>query len=112
LNGNVGYSKEYIKYKLPKRSRLLLSSGGDRPVLDEGSGGNSVFARAFLDELETNEGILSTPELFSRISKRVEIAAAKNEFVQTPEFKSIKGAGHEVGDFFFVPLTKAVGARL
>ncbi len=104
LNGNVAYSKEYIEYKLPKRSRLLLSSGGDHPVLDEGSGGNSVFARAFLDELEANEGILSSPELFKRISKRVELAAAKNEFVQKPEFKSIKGAGHEVGDFFFVPI--------
>jgi uncharacterized caspase-like protein/uncharacterized coiled-coil protein SlyX len=103
LNKDVAYSKEYIQYKLPKRSRLLLSSGGDRPVLDEGSGGNSVFARAFLDELEANETILSSPELFSRIRKRVEVAAAKNKFVQQPEFKSIKGAGHEVGDFFFVP---------
>ena len=103
LSKEVAYSKEYIEYKLPKRSRLLLSSGGDRPVLDEGSGGNSVFARAFLDELEANEGILSSPELFSRIRKRVEVAAAKNKFVQQPEFKSIKGAGHEVGDFFFVP---------
>lgn len=103
LNKDVAYSKEYIQYKLPKRSRLLLSSGGDRPVLDEGSGGNSVFARAFLDELEANESILSSPELFSRIRKRVEVAAAKNKFVQQPEFKSIKGAGHEVGDFFFVP---------
>jgi uncharacterized protein len=103
LSKEVTYSKEYIEYKLPKRSRLLLSSGGDRPVLDEGSGGNSVFARAFLDELEANEGILSSPELFSRIRKRVEVAAAKNKFVQQPEFKSIKGAGHEVGDFFFVP---------
>lgn len=117
LNGNVAYSQEYIKYKLPKRSRLLLSSGGDRPVLDEGSGGNSVFARAFLDELEANDGILSSPELFARIRKRVEIAAAKNSFVQTPEFKSIKGAGHEVGDFFFVPQSedlrsKALGSRL
>jgi len=26
--------------------------------------------------------------------------------VQTPQFKSIKGAGHEVGDFFFVPRAK------
>lgn len=103
LNDKVTYSKEYIKFKLPKRSRLLLASGGDKPVLDEGSGGNSVFARAFLDELENNQGILSSPELFSRIRKRVEIAAQKNEFVQVPEFKSIKGAGHEVGDFFFVP---------
>ena len=107
LNDKVSYSKEYIKFKLPKRSRLLLSSGGDKPVLDEGSGGNSVFARAFLDELEANQGILSSPELFSRIRKRVEVAAAKNKFVQTPEFKSIKGAGHEVGDFFFVPRQKS-----
>ena len=103
LNDKVTYSKDYIKFKLPKRARLLLSSGGDKPVLDEGSGGNSVFARAFLDELENNEGILSSPELFSRIRKRVEVAAQKNKFVQVPEFKSIKGAGHEVGDFFFVP---------
>jgi uncharacterized protein len=109
LNDKVSYSKEYIKYKLPKRARLLLSSGGDKPVLDEGSGGNSVFARAFLDELEANQGILSSPELFSRVRKRVEVAAAKNKFVQTPEFKSIKGAGHEVGDFFFVPRSKAPG---
>nr|WP_298717551.1 caspase family protein [uncultured Steroidobacter sp.] len=103
LNDKVTYSRDYIKFKLPKRARLLLSSGGDKPVLDEGSGGNSVFARAFLDELESNQGILSSPELFSRIRKRVEVAAQRNKFVQTPEFKSIKGAGHEVGDFFFVP---------
>jgi uncharacterized protein len=110
VGGDTPYSKEYIKYKLPKRARLLLSSGGDRPVLDEGSGGNSVFARAFLDELESNQGVLASPELFSRIRKRVEIAAARNKFVQTPEFKSIKGAGHEVGDFFFVPRQR--GARV
>ena len=103
LNDKVSYSKEYIKYKLPKRSRLLLASGGDKPVLDEGGGANSVFAKAFLDELENNTGILSSPELFSRIRKNVELAAAKNKFVQSPEFKSIKGAGHEVGDFFFIP---------
>src|SRR5690606_313790 len=62
LNDKVAYSQAYLKFKLPKRSRLLLSSGGDRPVLDEGSGGHSVFARAFLDELENNQGILSAPE--------------------------------------------------
>lgn len=103
VDGSVGYSEDYIKFKLPKRSRLLLTSGGDRPVLDIGGGDNSVFARAFLDELESNQGILPAPELFSRIRKRVESVAATNEFVQVPTFKSIKGAGHEVGDFFLVP---------
>ncbi|MFL6550334.1 MAG: caspase family protein [Povalibacter sp.] len=107
MNDKVSYSRDYVMYKLPKRSRLLLTSGGDSPVLDEGGGGNSVFARAFLDELENNTGILSSPELFSRVRKRVEVAAAHNKFVQTPEFKSIKGAGHEIGDFFFVPKAKS-----
>ena len=79
LNDKVAYSKEYIKFKLPKRSRLLLSSGGDKPVLDEGSGGNSVFARAFLDELEANTGIMSSPELFSRIRKRVEVVGGEEQ---------------------------------
>ena len=101
--GGGGYTKEYIAYKLPKRSRLLISSGGDQPVLDAGGGANSVFAHAFITELEANQGILPTPELFSRISKRVETGAVQNKFAQKPEFKSIKGAGHEVGDFFFVP---------
>jgi hypothetical protein len=103
FDSKVGYTEDYVKYKLAKRSRMLLSSGGDQPVLDTGGGVHSVFARAFLDELENNRQILSTPELFSRIQKRVEAAAASNKFVQTPEFKSIKGAGHELGDFFFVP---------
>jgi hypothetical protein len=102
-DNKVAYSREYIEFKLPKRSRLLMTSGGDQPVLDAGGGENSVFASAFLDELESNSGILSAPELFARIRKHVQAIAARNKFVQTPEFKAIKDAGHEVGDFFFVP---------
>jgi uncharacterized protein len=103
FDSKVGYTEDYLTYKLAKRSRMLLSSGGDQPVLDTGGGVHSVFARAFLDELENNQQIMSTPELFSRLQKRVQAAAAQNKFVQTPQFKSIKGAGHELGDFFFVP---------
>lgn len=94
---------EFLRYKLGKRSRLLLASGGDRPVLDEGGDGHSVFARAFLDELETNDGLLASPDLFLRIRDRVELAAQRSGFDQRPELKTIKAAGHEVGDFFFVP---------
>ena len=103
FDSKVGYTEDYLTYKLAKRSRMLLSSGGDEPVLDTGGGIHSVFARAFLDELDTNQQILSTPELFSRLQKRVQASASQNKFVQTPQFKSIKGAGHELGDFFFVP---------
>jgi uncharacterized protein len=94
---------EFLRFKLDKRARLLLSSGGDRPVLDEGGGEHSVFARAFFDELEHNDRLLSSPELFLRVRDRVNHRAAELAFEQAPDFKTIKAAGHEVGDFFFVP---------
>lgn len=96
-------SLDYLRFKLPKRARLLISSGGDKPVLDEGGQGNSVFSRAFLDVLEQNRSVLSAPALFFQLQSRVKAAAARSGFDQVPEFKSIKGAGHEIGDFFFVP---------
>ena len=97
------FSLDYVKYKLPKRTRLLLASGGDQPVLDAGGQGDSVFARAFLDVLGANSGILSTPSLFAQLQARVKTGAARNNFTQVPEFKAIKSAGHELGDFFFIP---------
>ncbi len=100
-------SSEYLKYKLPKRARLLLSSGGDQPVLDAAAGqDNSVFARAFLQALETNTAVLSTPALFDRIRDQVKQEAQRSAFLQAPDLKTIKSAGHEMGDFFFVPLGK------
>lgn len=94
---------DFFKFKLKKRARLLLSSGGDRPVLDGGGGNNSVFAKAFFDELEQNDGLLAAPQLYLRVKDRVTVAARAVDFQQEPDFKTIKAAGHEVGDFFFVP---------
>jgi hypothetical protein len=105
LDNNTQFSLDYVKFKLPKRARLLLASGGDEPVLDSAGGGNSLFATAFLDILEKNTELLPSPALFSKVQARVKAAAGQSQFKQAPEFKSIKGAGHEVGDFFFVPLS-------
>jgi hypothetical protein len=93
----------YMRYKLARRSRLLLTSGGDAPVLDNGGGKNSVFAHAFIDVLSSADRILTAPEVYGAIRQRVEKAAATMQFKQAPELKAIKEAGHEVGDFFFVP---------
>jgi len=99
------YDADYLRYKLPKRARLLLSSGGDSPVLDNlGGQGHSIFARAFLDVLESNDRIIAGPDLFIQVRDMVSSGARAVEFNQEPEFKAIKGAGHEVGDFFFVPV--------
>ncbi len=106
LDNNAQFSLDYVKFKLPKRSRLLLSSGGDEPVLDSGGNGDSVFARAFIDVLASNTALLPSPALFLEVKARMKTETAALHVQEQPEFKTIKGAGHEVGDFFFVPRTR------
>lgn len=103
VQGAPEYTDEFMRYKLPKRSRLLLSSGGDKPVLDEGDSGHSVFASVLLQTLEENKEVISGPQLYSAIDERIRARAERSGFSQRAEYKVIKGAGHEVGDFFFVP---------
>ncbi len=85
------------------RSRTVLTSGGLRPVLDEGGGGYSVFARAFLRVLELNAGSLSGAELHREVAARVRFAARALGFRQKPEYAPIQYAGHEAGDYVLNP---------
>lgn len=100
-------SVEFLRYKANKRSRLLLTSGGDQPVLDSAGGKHSIFTTAFLDTLGNNREILTGPQLFKAIQARVVKDSKAAGFKQAPEYKAIKGAGHEVGEFFFVPKKKS-----
>jgi uncharacterized caspase-like protein len=97
------YNEAQFRFKLQRKSRLLISSGGDEPVLDNAGQGNSVFAKAFLDVLESNTKILAGPELFIRVRDLVRVGARAVDFEQEPEFKTIDFTGNEFGDFFFVP---------
>jgi len=101
--GEGNYTDEYIKWKMPKRSRLVISSGGDYPIVEDAERLNSVFARALLETLESNDQVLTAPELFLRIRSLVRRAAGEARLAPDPELKALKDAGHEVGDFFFVP---------
>lgn len=105
-DGQVELSEAFFNFKLPRKARLLLSSGGDRPVLDNAGGNNSVFARAFLEVLQSNSKILRGPELFLKVRDLVDARSNAVDFDQQPEFKAIKLAGHEAGDFFFIPQTQ------
>lgn len=97
------YDERYLRYKLAKKSRLLLASGTDSPVLDNPGDGHSIFARAFIEVLSDNKQLMAGPELFVKVNQKISTRMQTMEFEQKPEFKAIKGAGHEVGDFFFVP---------
>ena len=89
----------WLKRMNGRRSRTALTSGGLEPVLDAGGGGHSVFAKAFLDALEGNTDILDGQALFDAIKRPIVVNAD-----QTPEYADVRKAGHDGGDFLFVPI--------
>lgn len=86
------------------KSRTVLTSGGQQPVLSGGGGGHSLFARQLIDLLNGNDKVLDGTtlynELFDRVSK---IASDRFGMEQYPQYSQIADAGHGQGDFLFVP---------
>lgn len=85
-----------------KRARLVLTSGGVEPVLDNTGGAHSVFAQIFIETLRSNDGVLLGRDVFQRVQLRVNAMAQRWAVPQVPEYAPIKYAGHEGGDFFFL----------
>ena len=81
-----------------KRSRTVLTSGGLEPVQDDGGGKHSVFANALITILENNNDILEAGKLFIQLRDKVILNAD-----QTPQYAPIRKAGHDGGDFIFIP---------
>lgn len=92
----------YLQKISRKKARSVLTSGGVEPVLDEGIyPDHSVFAKVFIDVLRENDAYLDATQLFSQIRRPVMLNSD-----QTPEFSDIRKAGHDGGDFIFVPKSK------
>ena len=88
---------DYIAKTHRKKSRTVLASGGLEPVSDSGGSGHSVFAKAFMDALRDNEGVIDGLDVFSYVRRQVRLNAD-----QVPNYANIRYAGHEVGgDFLF-----------
>jgi hypothetical protein len=92
----------WVKLMNDKRSRTALTSGGVAPVLDAGAGNHSIFAKALLNVLNDNSGVIEGQRLHQEIMASVAYAADSFNVEQVPEYAPIKSAGHEAGDFFFV----------
>ena len=87
-----------------RKIRTTLTSGGAKPVLDDGGAGHSIFAAAFLAVLSENTTALETERLFWTVRARVAEAAERMKVEQVPTYGPIHMAGHEgLGDFVFVP---------
>lgn len=104
---DVGQSEDarrhWLKTIAKMRSRTALTSGGLAPVLDGGGGGHSVFAKAFLEVLAGAQEIMEGQRLYREVAARVAFEANRYQVEQVPEYAPIKYAGHESGDFLFIP---------
>lgn len=87
---------------LRKRSVLVLTSGGDEPVSDEGKGGHSVFAGHLIDILERSRGLATGAAVAGEVRTRV-----LRDFPQTPQYGAAVSAGHVPGgEYLFETATR------
>jgi uncharacterized caspase-like protein len=94
-----------------RKSRTILTSGGNEPVLDSSDGKHSLFAAELFPLLENNRQPLEASRIFKALAVRVHDAAKKttqgavsSEYSnQVPYYAALDHAGHELGDFVFVP---------
>ena len=92
-------STGYLQKVAMKKSRQVLTSGGEEPVMDGGGkNGHSVFASALLDALQDGTGALDGHLLVEKIRKTISYNAEQN-----PEFNYIPSSGHDGGEFLFIP---------
>ncbi|MBW8367231.1 MAG: caspase family protein, partial [Arenimonas sp.] len=93
----------WVKTMSDGRSRTALTSGGVQPVPDTGTGRHSYFARAFLNVLQDNNGLIEAQRVFREVSTSLALGAMDSPVPQVPEYAPIRFAGHESGGFFFMP---------
>lgn len=77
---------------LHRRSVLVLTSGDEEPVSDEGKDGHSIFAWNLVRALEAAGGITPGYEIWRDVHRGV-----TREYPQTPQYGAILSAGHDDG---------------
>lgn len=100
---NPDDDEELLKFLADSPSRTVLTSGGQQPVISDAGNGHSVFANYLLDLLEKNSSVLNAETLYSDLYGPVSQTAAQYGVEQAPQYSEIAFAGHEDGDFFFIP---------
>lgn len=96
-------TEQWLKIMSQTKARTVLTSGGVQPVLDSAGGDHSIFTKAFIDVLQKNGALLEGFRLYSEVYKQVKEMAANLSVDQDPQYAPIKYAGHEAGEFFFLP---------
>jgi hypothetical protein len=94
---------DWVKTMVAGRSRTALTSGGVQPVADASRGEHSMFAAALISVLNDNNQLLTGQRLFREIASNMALKSANAGLQQVPEYAPIQFAGHEAGEYFFMP---------
>lgn len=82
---------------LNRRAAIVMSSGGNEPVSDEGRDGHSVFAWHLMNKLRELGDWQAGGNVFERLR-----SAVSAEFPQTPQYGASRTGGHQAGtDYLF-----------
>ena len=95
--------EKFYMIQAAKKSRVVMTAGGLKPVADGIGNGHSLFASAFINALTDNDDVTLARNLFGRIRKVVVDSALAVNLDQEPVFADMVHSGHEGGDFIFVP---------
>ena len=77
---------------LRRRSVLVLTSGGDEPVSDQGKEGHSVFAWNLIQTLQSAVGVTPGYEIYRKVHGEV-----MKDYPQEPQYGAVVSAGHTAG---------------
>lgn len=94
----------YLKTILEQKSRNVLTSGSDLPVMDGGGGIHSIFAKSLARILLANKDALQGQDLAQALQQSVSAAAQSMNFDQKPQYGPLQLAGHEGGDYILSPV--------
>ena len=90
--------QRYIKRLKNKKTRLVITSGGNEPVIDSDGGNHSLFALKLIETLKNSKNVINSQILFENVRRYVVSNAD-----QTPERAMVHKTGHDGGDFLFFP---------
>lgn len=106
INLDAGMSEDarakWLRKMAEVRSRHLLTSGGVKPVLDDGGDGHSVFASALLEVLRDSNGVIESSSVYQQVKRKVEIRARELNVDQSPMYAKLQEDEHEFGEFLLV----------
>lgn len=99
----VSSPKSAIEKYLETKSRVSITSGGLKPVLDGGGGSHSMFAAAFIEVLQEQVAPFTSADLYLKLRDSVTQKSLALGYDQTPLRGEMPNHGHDGPDFVFLP---------